>query len=354
MTVVITLNNLGSDTGPFFDLYSNLDGYTVPFAVDVPKASLVAGYTSSVVPDYTETIRVKSRGNCVNHTDILLTTGSDLVITNVTSTDPTTLGGTDGTITVHFTGSLSPFTYSVNGVDKGAAVSPQLITGLSSNIPYTIVITDVSGFTAEAVATLGQSATVFDADWIMVTYEFTDGADLDTRTRIAVPNIGQDTQAEYLGWSYLKAFAPSVAYSNPNVDPTAHTICWGGDNTGTGYESVLVNIAKFKLDNPTATEFIVDLRAFWYNTVGVIPVVAAVTLWKGGLPIQNGCPRASVNYCWTNPTRIYEGTIDSVPKQITLNRTEGSGSGQRLATLKYNLTTFVAVLNNNDTTTPEV
>lgn len=73
MTVIITLTITGTDTGPF-DLYSNLDGYTVPFETNVPKASLQAGYTSTVVPDYSTSIRVISKGVCVNHTDIVLQT----------------------------------------------------------------------------------------------------------------------------------------------------------------------------------------------------------------------------------------------------------------------------------------
>jgi hypothetical protein len=60
----------GSDTGPF-DLYSNLDGYTVPFEINVSKASLVAGHYS-IVPDYTQIVRVQSTGSCINYRDILL------------------------------------------------------------------------------------------------------------------------------------------------------------------------------------------------------------------------------------------------------------------------------------------
>jgi hypothetical protein len=36
----------------------------------------------------------------------------------------------------------------------------------------------------------------FNADYIVVSYEFTDGTDLDTKTRIVTPNIGQDTVEE--------------------------------------------------------------------------------------------------------------------------------------------------------------
>jgi hypothetical protein len=43
----------------------------------------------------------------------------------------------------------------------------------------------------------------FDADYLMVQYKFTDGVDLDTRTRIVIPDVGQDTTQEYIGWGAL-------------------------------------------------------------------------------------------------------------------------------------------------------
>ena len=49
MTVYVTLTTAGADTGPF-NLYSDVDGYISAFETDVPKASLLAGYTSSVAP----------------------------------------------------------------------------------------------------------------------------------------------------------------------------------------------------------------------------------------------------------------------------------------------------------------
>lgn len=79
MTVLLTLTTAGSDTGPF-DLYSNLDGYTVPFETGVAKADLQSGYISGLVPDYTNVVRVKSNGICINHTDI------PLVITGLVQT----------------------------------------------------------------------------------------------------------------------------------------------------------------------------------------------------------------------------------------------------------------------------
>lgn len=82
MTVLITLTVAGADSGPF-NLYSNLDGFVSAFETGVSKASLLAGYASALVPDYTTTVRVKSDGACVNYVDILLgaTTTTSTTIT---------------------------------------------------------------------------------------------------------------------------------------------------------------------------------------------------------------------------------------------------------------------------------
>lgn len=69
MTVLITLTTAGTSTGPFL-LFSDLDGFTSAFETGVPKASLLAGYSTSLVPDGTTTIRVMSEGACTNYIDI--------------------------------------------------------------------------------------------------------------------------------------------------------------------------------------------------------------------------------------------------------------------------------------------
>jgi hypothetical protein len=82
MTVLITLTVAGADSGPF-NLYSNLDGFTAAFESGVSKASLLAGYPSALVPDYTTTVRVMSAGDCTNYIDIILG-----ATTTSTSTSP--------------------------------------------------------------------------------------------------------------------------------------------------------------------------------------------------------------------------------------------------------------------------
>lgn len=95
MTVLITLTTAGSDTGPF-DLYSDVDGFVVPFENNVPKASLVSGYTSTLVPNGTVVIRVTSDSICTNYVD--LTVGGITTTTTSTSTSTTTTTTTSAPI----------------------------------------------------------------------------------------------------------------------------------------------------------------------------------------------------------------------------------------------------------------
>mgnify|MGYP003333400474 CR=1 FL=1 len=82
MTVIITLTTAGADTGPF-NLYSDLDGYVSAFETGVAKVDLLAGYTSTLVPDGTTIIRVASDSLlCTNYIDISV----DVCTTTTTTT----------------------------------------------------------------------------------------------------------------------------------------------------------------------------------------------------------------------------------------------------------------------------
>lgn len=94
MTVLFTLTSAGLDTGPF-NLYSNLDGFVTPFEVAVSKASLLSGYSSVNVPDYTTVVRVLSAGTCSNWIDIVL----ENTTTSTTTGEPTTSSSTSTTST---------------------------------------------------------------------------------------------------------------------------------------------------------------------------------------------------------------------------------------------------------------
>jgi hypothetical protein len=179
---------------------------------------------------------------------------------------------------------------------------------------------------------------VFDADYIVIQYQFTDGNDLDTRTRMVIPNIGQTDQTTYLGWSRQTQWPTSGA----------PILRWGGDNTGTGLESVLVDIIRFKQLYPFQTSITIDLRAFWYGTIGSNPVILNATLYKGGTIT------GPTNFTFGNSGYTDILTVPSASKQITLSSQANTTSGQRVGTLNYNVSTGAGSFDVEDVTTPSV
>lgn len=89
-TLLITLTTAGSDAGPF-DLYTDVDSYAVPFVVGVPKATLLAGYVTSIVPDAATIIRVRSNSSlCTNFIDLSIAGITTTTTTSTSTAVPTT------------------------------------------------------------------------------------------------------------------------------------------------------------------------------------------------------------------------------------------------------------------------
>lgn len=181
---------------------------------------------------------------------------------------------------------------------------------------------------------------VFVSEWVMITYEFNDGTDLDTRTRIVTPDVGQTSIGTYLGFGVQSQWPSTSPY-----------LTWGLDNTGNGFESVLFDVTQYRAAYPSSNNIIMDLRAFWYGTKGQLPVNIDVTLWKGGTPTK-----ASGAYVWTNPTANEAFNVASVGKLITLNTTNTDSQtgtqGERVATLSYDVINGIGTLDANDQNTP--
>lgn len=143
------------------------------------------------------------------------------------------------------------------------------------------------------------------ADYFVITYGFTDGADLDTRSGFFDPAI-----PGYVGWGQGNTVAQ---------------LTWGGDNTGIGVESVLFDRKAFSAAYPDRKSVSLDLRAMWYGAVGVDPVTITITSYKGGQMIKNG-------YTWANPTAEETYTnFTSTSKVINLFSRAGSNIGERVA-----------------------
>lgn len=93
--VLITLTIAGTDTGPF-DLYSDADGYVSPFEINISKAALTAGYTSSSVPNAATLIKVVSKGLCTNSITLPII-GTAATTSTSTSSSTTTTNGSSST-----------------------------------------------------------------------------------------------------------------------------------------------------------------------------------------------------------------------------------------------------------------
>ena len=87
MTVLITLTEIGIDAGPF-DLYSNVDDYTDPFAESIDAIVLGGGYISDVVPPLTTNIKVTSTSACTNSIDIPVVPAFQTTTTTTTLPPP--------------------------------------------------------------------------------------------------------------------------------------------------------------------------------------------------------------------------------------------------------------------------
>ena len=111
-----------------------------------------------------------------------------------------------------------------------------------------------------------------DIDYLVFTYGFSDGRDLDTCTQLLTP-----IQEAKLGYSH------SVVNNSTNI----YTV-WGGDNTGLGVETVLIDVKKLKTDFPDRDVIEFCCGAIWYAQRVSGNVTMIVNAYRGGtMSIQN-------------------------------------------------------------------
>jgi hypothetical protein len=159
------------------------------------------------------------------------------------------------------------------------------------------------------------------ANNVAITTAFDSGEDLDIRFRIIAPSAGQNVVGDYIGWSCQSQW------------PTSGTpiLTWGGDNTGTGAESVRLNLDRWKVLYPGNNEIAIECRAFWYVTAGAT-VYTTGSIFKGGT-------MTVVDYEWVNPTATSSALLDSAPALITTQTTSPTTLGDFIAYFVYNIST---------------
>ena len=105
MVVLITLTAAGDDTGPF-SLYSDVDSYATAFETNVSKASLLAGYTSVLVPASTTTIKLVSvNDDCDNYVFLVI---SQITTTTTTAVPTTTTTTTANVLSYEIISNIDP------------------------------------------------------------------------------------------------------------------------------------------------------------------------------------------------------------------------------------------------------
>ena len=242
---------------------------------------------------------------------------SEYIGTFTVNNNPITLLSNRYIITGTFIGSgnfTSLQNYNVCLPDAEPTPTPQPTstpTPTPTATPYPLEPYNPTGFT-------------FDADYIILTFSFTDGTDLDTRSRISFPNIGQNDVVDYLGYCAQDSW------------PTTGTpiISFGGDNTGVGYESIFVNLIEFKNQYPSSTTISIETNGTWYGQQGFNPVIMQVMLYKGGLVTLD-----SDNYLFVNDT--YTGIYGTQSNGVVVTEvTQDCIVGTNTGTLQYNLLTY--------------
>lgn len=324
--------------------------------------------------DYTGTIEsVCSFGNStrVNFTDQVCN-----ITFNISSTSPTNQEGTNGTATIsNIVGGSGTYTYSWNTVPAQTTLTA---TGLVAGQTYVATVTDtITGCVATENIIVGQTNFTFDADYMVITYQFTDGIDLDTRTRIVsiddATYADQNGQGKHIGYGQYHRTPQSATYPS---DLSPVRICdlpneplaiWGSDNTGTGFEAVMIDFTQLGVNQ---SEVVIDCRALWWANVGINAVNLSFTLYKGGCMIKQG-RNGSPTFTFTNPEATATLSGASASKVITAyknasqiavgssdlespNINASISRGQRIAVIKYNRSTNVGTIDINDTTTPVV
>jgi hypothetical protein len=149
-TALITLTTAGADTGPF-DLYSDIDGYSVPFETGVSKVSLVAGYTSTLIPNGATIVRVKSDNVlCTNYIDLYL------VPTTTTTTSSTSTSSTTTTTTT-----AAPLTVTIDAcANVQADPSGNVVAYAYATAPVATTLTVGITWTASDTSTISGTVTI--------------------------------------------------------------------------------------------------------------------------------------------------------------------------------------------------
>lgn len=161
---------------------------------------------------------------------------------------------------------------------------------------FFVPATGFSGFNSGTyyLDSAGQKVSIAASD-VVIEWTFEDGSDLDIRCAVVSPNTGVTTVDDYVG--YTGTGASNYVWpvgSTTGSSGTAY-IEWGGDNQGTGTETVRVDIDRLRTVFPSKRYFAIECRGNWYVSRGSKPVRLVATLYEGGTTTRQESPLGSGN-----------------------------------------------------------
>lgn len=214
--------------------------------------------------------------------------------------------------------------------------SPVTIPGLADGTSYEGIIKSDCGdglFSSETPFTVTGNVIIPDFDYLVARYYWApgEGTDLDTLTGFINTGVtGIDNN--WVGWSQ--------GYNVPDASTgiSDSYLYSAGDNTGTGAESVLMNLEKFVTDNPSVPTITkVQMYAFWYGSRATGNALFEIIAFKGGTMAKNGFEFEN-----TGGVEVFRQTFT---KNVTsVIKTSSPTTSTLLGTVNYNKTTFEAEL----------
>lgn len=164
-------------------------------------------------------------------------------------------------------------------------------------------------------------------DYLVLSYAWTDadGSDYDSATTFTNTGAsvnGQSIDYRYVGWSRQMA---------NSTNRIGDYLRWGGDNQGSGQETVLIGMTDLVADFPNAPEeIIIDIRGNWYERVGNGNVTISFNAYLGGTMVLN-------NYVFSN-----EGGTTVLNQSVNANvNTSGNNNWQNFGQLYKLVAKFI-------------
>jgi phage-related protein len=195
-----------------------------------------------------------------------------------------------------------------------------------ANISFPAKASEGDGYNHRYGDDSGDLGLTFDADYIVFTYQFLDGRDMDTRTTFIDPSPASIIN-QPLGWC--------------KGSSVGSILQWGGDNLGTGVEGCLFDVQAFKNAHPGHDTMKMKFEAWWYGDKGSKPLSIYAALYKGGTP-------RSVGYGFTIDNPVREIWVRSMEKIVNRHQSSCVSNPDFMANFTYHIPTLNGMYDYNE------